>query len=362
MGISIVAGRSFTDAAARRRPVAVVSEFARGSSGNAGDRPPHPRLRRRRRHRDRRHRARPQGRRAAAPAAAGDVRAGRADATRAIRTTHSYFHVSWVVRADRPAAALIREIEEQIRAVDSAQPFSTFRTMDESREKAMAAERFQMTILGVFAGIGLLLAAAGVYGLIAYSVAQRTREIGIRMALGATRQRISAPSSGRRFAGASGVVGQSRPSCDARPAQLRLGVSTLDRRRSPGSRCCSSWCPAREPVPALRAVRSIRPPRCASDRAPDRRLHPGHRRDGPGAKGPGADGGAGAGKTTRVPPALAADGPVIVLQPRRVAARSIARRIAAERGWTLGRSRLARPLRAAIRCPTRECCWRPKAS
>ena len=45
----------------------------------------------------------------------------------------------------------------------------------------------------------------------------------------------------------------------------------------------------------------------------------------------------GAGKTTRVPPALAADGPVIVLQPRRIAARSIARRIAAERGWTLGR-------------------------
>src|SRR5258706_6328424 len=45
----------------------------------------------------------------------------------------------------------------------------------------------------------------------------------------------------------------------------------------------------------------------------------------------------GAGKTTRVPPALAADGPVIVLQPRRLAARSLARRIAAERGWTLGR-------------------------
>src|SRR5207253_9397883 len=45
----------------------------------------------------------------------------------------------------------------------------------------------------------------------------------------------------------------------------------------------------------------------------------------------------GAGKTTRVPPALAADGPVIVLQPRRVAARSMARRIADERNWTLGR-------------------------
>src|SRR2546430_13338466 len=45
----------------------------------------------------------------------------------------------------------------------------------------------------------------------------------------------------------------------------------------------------------------------------------------------------GAGKTTRVPPALLADGPVILLQPRRVAARAIAARIAAERGWTLGR-------------------------
>src|SRR5918993_3021157 len=45
----------------------------------------------------------------------------------------------------------------------------------------------------------------------------------------------------------------------------------------------------------------------------------------------------GTGKTTRVPPALAADGPVILLQPRRVAARSIAARIAAEQGWTLGR-------------------------
>ena len=45
----------------------------------------------------------------------------------------------------------------------------------------------------------------------------------------------------------------------------------------------------------------------------------------------------GAGKTTRVPPALVADGPVILLQPRRVAARAIARRIAVERGWTIGR-------------------------
>ena len=97
--------------------------------------------------------------------------------------------------------------------------------MDESRQRAMATERFQMTILGVFAAIGLLLAAAGVYGLIAYSVAQRTREFGIRMALGATRQRILASviREGFGLALAGVVAGHGRGLlCDARPAHLRL--------------------------------------------------------------------------------------------------------------------------------------------
>ena len=108
----------------------------------------------------------------------------------AIRTTHSYYHVSWVVRADNPGATLRRQIEEEIRAIDRRQPFSAFRTMEESKARAMAVERFQMTLLGAFALIGLLLASAGVYGLVAYSVNQRTREFGIRMALGATSQSI----------------------------------------------------------------------------------------------------------------------------------------------------------------------------
>jgi predicted permease len=178
---------------------------------------------------------------------------------RAIRTTHSYFHVSWVVRADRPAAALIREIEEQIRAVDSRQPFSTFRTMDESREKAMSVERFQMTILGAFAGIGLLLAAAGVYGLIAYSVAQRTREIGIRMALGATRQRIlgSVIREGLMLALSGVVVGTVAAVFATRVLRNFVWqVSTLDPATFAGVAlllfvvsCAAST------VPALRAVR-----------------------------------------------------------------------------------------------------------
>ena len=108
----------------------------------------------------------------------------------AIRTTHSYFQVSWVVRADDPGPALIRQIAESIRTLDPRQPFSSFRTMDQVKSQAVATERFQMMLLATFAGIGLLLAAAGVYGLMAYTVAQRTREFGIRIALGASRTRL----------------------------------------------------------------------------------------------------------------------------------------------------------------------------
>ena len=176
-------------------------------------------------------------------------------------------HIAFVVRTASNPGALATAMRAAVREVDSNQPVQTVATMRELIAASTDEPRFQTRLLGAFAMLALLLAVVGIYGVLAYSVAQRTHEIGIRMALGAEagdvlrmvlRRTLALAATGIAIGAAAALaatrvlakflfeVKPSDPATFVTVAALLAGVAVL-----------ASWVPARraarvDPVEALR--------------------------------------------------------------------------------------------------------------